>query len=105
MPILAGATGEGDDDGLPASGNARRQVEHTVTEAVTGVDLVQAWIRLAPGGDASDDPAGPQIRHVGLAVPQLAEHLVVVPAQLRRDAGPGRRLGELPGRAVHLQAL
>ena len=41
--------------------NARLQVEHTVTEAVTGVDLVQSQIRLAEGATIAelglDDPA------------------------------------------------
>ena len=40
--------------------NARLQVEHTVTEAVTGVDIVQAQIQLAGGSSLSelglDDP-------------------------------------------------
>ena len=42
--------------------NARLQVEHTITEAVTGVDLVQAQIALAAGQSLADlglDPAHP----------------------------------------------
>ena len=34
--------------------NARLQVEHTVTEAVTGVDIVQAQIRLAQGATLAE---------------------------------------------------
>ena len=34
--------------------NARLQVEHTVTESVTGVDIVQAQLKLAEGASISD---------------------------------------------------
>jgi acetyl/propionyl-CoA carboxylase alpha subunit/acetyl-CoA carboxylase carboxyltransferase component len=44
--------------------NTRLQVEHTVTEEVTGVDIVQAQIRLAEGASIAD---------LGLDGPQVAE--------------------------------
>jgi acetyl/propionyl-CoA carboxylase alpha subunit len=44
--------------------NARLQVEHTVTEAVTGVDIVKAQLRLAEGAS---------IAELGLDGPHVAE--------------------------------
>jgi len=41
--------------------NARLQVEHTVTEAVTGVDLVQAQIALAGGASLDDVGLGEDV--------------------------------------------
>src|SRR5437016_4827442 len=53
----------------------------------------------------SDDAAFVEVSDLAVAIAQLAQHRFVVLAQVRRDAGPGRRLGELPGRAVHFQLL
>lgn len=38
--------------------NPRIQVEHTVTEAITGIDIVQAQIRIAQGLDMHSDEVG-----------------------------------------------
>ncbi|RMP62883.1 hypothetical protein ALQ18_02317 [Pseudomonas marginalis pv. marginalis] len=48
--------------------NTRIQVEHPVTEAVTGVDLVAAQIRHALGEDLSQELAQSTIKHDGHAI-------------------------------------
>ena len=52
--------------------NPRIQVEHTVTEVVTGIDIVKAQIRIAEGAaigtPASGVPAQPEIRITGHAI-------------------------------------
>ncbi len=63
---LDSATPAGDADFFFIEANPRLQVEHTVTEAVTGIDLVQTQLRLATGaslaalglGDGVPEPRG-----------------------------------------------
>jgi acetyl-CoA carboxylase biotin carboxylase subunit len=46
--------------------NTRIQVEHPITEMVTGIDLVEQQILIAAGGDVSFDPSA--VRNEGHAV-------------------------------------
>ncbi len=55
---------DGEDSFYFIEANARLQVEHTVTEAVTGVDIVQAQIQLAEGASVKD---------IGLDGPDISE--------------------------------
>ena len=61
--FLVDETSQGEHPFVFIEANARLQVEHTVTEEVTGVDLVQAQIRLA---------AGKLLTELGLDDPDIA---------------------------------
>ena len=71
--------------------NARLQVEHTVTEAVTGVDLVETQFRLAGGATLADlgldDPAAARPR--GYAI-QARVNMETVAADGSVRPGSGR---------------
>ena len=78
--------------------NTRLQVEHPVTEAITGIDLVREQIRIAAGLPLSFTPGGRGLRGPRHRVPDQRRE----PEDLRALARPGHRLPRAgrPGRAA-----
>ncbi len=69
--------------------NTRVQVEHCVTEMVTGVDIVREQIRIAAGERALDLPGGRRVARPRDRVPDQRRGRA---HELRARARPGRRL-------------
>src|SRR5262245_56649931 len=67
--------------------NARLQVEHTVTEAVTGVDLVQTQIRLAQGATLKSLGLREATRPRGYAIQTRVNMETIAPDGSVRPAG------------------
>jgi acetyl-CoA carboxylase biotin carboxylase subunit len=78
--------------------NTRLQVEHPVTEMVTGIDLVEQQFLIADGADISFDPAAVQSRGHALELRVYAEDPVrFLPSpgtitQWEEPSGPGVRV-------------
>ena len=75
--------------------NPRIQVEHTVTEMVTGIDLVRSQILIAEGYPLSDPRIGiasqADVHQNGYAIQCRVrqDHLLPLPRRLRRPSGRG----------------
>ena len=68
---------------MPDLALCRAQVEHTCTEEVTGIDLVQAQIRIAGGASLADIGIASQVPR---ALPQCCTYLAMAPVAATFDS-------------------
>lgn len=83
MEFLVANAGEAGDDVVFIEGNARLQVEHTVTEEVTGLDLVRLQLQIAAGRSLGD------LSLTQDRVPEPRGHAVQVRVNLETMAADG----------------
>jgi acetyl-CoA/propionyl-CoA carboxylase, biotin carboxylase, biotin carboxyl carrier protein len=96
---LLAPDGEGDPEYFFLEMNTRIQVEHTVTEMATGIDLVREQVRLAAGEPLSFSQEDVEIRgsSIECRINAEAAHKKFAPApgritSYREPAGPGVRV-------------
>src|SRR6185436_15181997 len=85
---------------LSGSSRVARPSSTTATRPPPPISTVASFTLFSR---RSDDAALLEIGDLGDTNTNLAQHRLVVLAELGRDAGLGRRLGELPRRAMHLE--
>ncbi|MGA8114464.1 MAG: biotin carboxylase, partial [Actinocatenispora sp.] len=80
--------------------NTRLQVEHPITEATLGIDLVEAQLRIASGEEPGFDPAGLELTGHALELRVNAED----PKRFLPGPGPVKTWVEPSGEGVRVDA-